>query len=47
MITFLSGGAGTLSLIRGVRQILYDSEITVVANTAEDLWISGGHCAPD
>ncbi len=47
MITFLSGGAGTLSLIRGVRQILYDSEIAVVANTAEDLWISGGHCAPD
>ncbi|KAF5087152.1 2-phospho-L-lactate transferase [anaerobic digester metagenome] len=47
MITFLSGGTGTLSLIRGVRQILYDSEIAVVANTAEDLWISGGHCAPD
>ncbi|SCL75835.1 LPPG:FO 2-phospho-L-lactate transferase [Methanoculleus chikugoensis] len=47
MITFLSGGSGTLPLIRGVRQILYDSEIAVVANTAEDLWISGGHCAPD
>ncbi len=47
MITFLSGGAGTPALIRGVRQILYDSEIAVVANTAEDLWISGGHCAPD
>lgn len=47
MITFLSGGTGTPALIRGVRQILYDSEIAVVANTAEDLWISGGHCAPD
>ncbi|HOI14066.1 MAG TPA: 2-phospho-L-lactate transferase CofD family protein [Methanoculleus sp.] len=47
MITFLSGGAGAPALIRGVRQILYDSEIAVVANTAEDLWISGGHCAPD
>ncbi|MDK2890168.1 MAG: 2-phospho-L-lactate transferase [Methanoculleus sp.] len=47
MITFLSGGTGTPALIRGVRQILYDSEIAVVANTAEDLWISGSHCAPD
>ncbi|MCK9298165.1 MAG: 2-phospho-L-lactate transferase, partial [Methanoculleus sp.] len=33
MITFLSGGTGTPALIRGVRQILYDSEIAVVANT--------------
>lgn len=47
MITFLSGGAGTPALVRGVRQILYDSEIAVVANTAEDLRVSGGHCAPD
>ncbi|MDV4342758.1 2-phospho-L-lactate transferase [Methanoculleus sp. YWC-01] len=47
MITFLSGGTGTPALIRGVRQILYDSEIAVVANTAEDLRVSGGHCAPD
>ena len=47
MITFLSGGTGTSALIRGVRQILYDSEITVIANTAEDLRVSGSHCAPD
>lgn len=47
MITFFSGGTGTLPLIRGIRQILYDSEIAVVANTAEDLRVSGGHCAPD
>jgi LPPG:FO 2-phospho-L-lactate transferase len=47
MITFLSGGTGTPRLIRGFRQILYDTEIAVVANTAEDLWISGNHCAPD
>lgn len=47
MITFLSGGTGTPALIRGTRQILYDSDITVVANTAGDTWISGGHCAPD
>ncbi|MDK2988721.1 MAG: 2-phospho-L-lactate transferase [Methanoculleus sp.] len=47
MITFLSGGTGTPALIRGVRQILYDSDIAVVANTAEDLRVSGSHCAPD
>ena len=47
MITFLSGGTGTLALIRGARQILYDSEIAVVASTAEDLWVSGSHCAPE
>ena len=47
MITFLSGGAGTLSLIRGARQILYDSEIAVIANTAGNLRISGGHYAPE
>jgi LPPG:FO 2-phospho-L-lactate transferase len=47
MITFLSGGTGTPRLIRAARQILYDAEIAVVANTAEDLWISGNHCAPD
>lgn len=47
MITFLSGGTGTLALVRGARQILYDSDIAVVASTAEDLWVSGSHCAPD
>ncbi|WP_332448947.1 2-phospho-L-lactate transferase CofD family protein [Methanoculleus sp.] len=47
MITFLSGGTGTPALIRGARQILYDSEITVIANTAEDLRVSGSHAAPD
>ena len=47
MITFLSGGTGTPALIRGARQILYDSEIAVIANTAEDLWVSGSHAAPD
>jgi LPPG:FO 2-phospho-L-lactate transferase len=47
MITFLSGGTGTLALISGVRQVLYDRDIAVVASTAEDLWVSGGHAAPD
>lgn len=47
MITFLSGGTETAALIQGVRQILYDREIAVVVNTAEDLQVSGGHFAPD
>jgi LPPG:FO 2-phospho-L-lactate transferase len=47
MITFLSGGTGTPKLIRGARVHLPDEEITVVVNTAEDLWISGNHLSPD
>lgn len=47
MITFLSGGTGTPKLIIGARHHLPDSEITVVVNTAEDLWISGNHLSPD
>ena len=47
MITFLSAGPGVPALIQGVRQILYDSEIAVVASTAGDCWVSGGHCAPE
>jgi len=47
MITFLSGGTGTPKLIRGARKHRADTEITVVVNTAEDIWISGGHLSPD
>lgn len=47
MITFLSGGTGTPKLIRGARKHLADNDITVVVNTAEDIWISGGHLSPD
>ena len=47
MITFLSGGTGTPKLILGARRHLPDTEITVVVNTAEDLWISGNYLSPD
>ena len=47
MITFLSGGTGTPKLLRGARSLLPDKEIAVVANTAEDAWISGNHLSPD
>ncbi|HJJ35734.1 MAG TPA: 2-phospho-L-lactate transferase [Methanocorpusculum sp.] len=47
MITVLSGGTGTPKLIRGLRQILRDNEITVIVNTGEDLWMSGQYVSPD
>jgi LPPG:FO 2-phospho-L-lactate transferase len=47
MITFLSGGTGTPKLIRGARMHLEDVHISVVVNTAEDVWISGNHLSPD
>ncbi|MDT8357338.1 MAG: 2-phospho-L-lactate transferase [Methanomicrobiaceae archaeon] len=47
MITFLSGGTGTPKLIRGMRAHVDDSEIAVVVNTAEDMWLSGNHLSPD
>jgi LPPG:FO 2-phospho-L-lactate transferase len=47
MLTFLSGGTGTPKLLRGMRVFLGDAEMSVVVNTAEDMWISGGHLSPD
>ncbi len=47
MITFLSGGTGTPKLVRGARKLVADAGISVVVNTAEDIWISGGHLSPD
>jgi LPPG:FO 2-phospho-L-lactate transferase len=47
MITVLSGGTGTPKLIRGLRQILRDEEITVIVNTGEDMRQSGLFVSPD
>ncbi|MDD1713149.1 MAG: 2-phospho-L-lactate transferase [Methanoregulaceae archaeon] len=47
MITFLSGGTGTPKLLRGMRHAVDDASITVIVNTGEDIWMSGGHIAPD
>ncbi|MBE0525262.1 MAG: 2-phospho-L-lactate transferase [Methanosarcinales archaeon] len=43
----LSGGTGTPKLLAGLRQLLPDEDITVVVNTAEDLWVSGNLVCPD
>ena len=47
MITFLSGGTGTPKLLRGMQKVMDRHEISVVVNTAEDIWISGNHISPD
>jgi LPPG:FO 2-phospho-L-lactate transferase len=44
MLTFLSGGTGTPKLLRG----FHDSEdMTVIVNTAEDIWVSNNKVTPD
>ncbi|MFW9853269.1 MAG: 2-phospho-L-lactate transferase [Candidatus Thorarchaeota archaeon] len=47
MITFLSGGTGTPKLIQGFRRIIDDSEIAVIANSADDIWMYGLYISPD
>jgi len=47
MITFLSGGTGTPKLIDGFRKILKDTDIAVIANTADNFWVYGLYVAPD
>lgn len=46
MIVF-SGGTGTPKLLDGLREILPPEELTIVVNTAEDLWVSGNLICPD
>ena len=44
MLSILSGGTGTPKLLRGFQ----DSEdISVIVNTAEDVWVSGNKVTPD
>lgn len=46
MIVF-SGGTGTPKLLDGLKEILPPEELTVVVNTAEDMWVSGNLITPD
>src|SRR5512136_1850187 len=43
----LSGGTGTPKLLIGLQEMLKPSDLSVVVNTAEDLWISGNLVSPD
>ncbi|WP_406660005.1 2-phospho-L-lactate transferase [Methanolobus sp. ZRKC3] len=46
MIIF-SGGTGTPKLLNGLRKVIPEENLTVVVNTAEDLWVSGNLVTPD
>ena len=43
----LSGGTGTPKLLMGLKEQLAPSELSIVVNTAEDLWVSGNFVSPD
>jgi LPPG:FO 2-phospho-L-lactate transferase len=43
----LSGGTGTPKLLLGLKELLSPEDLSVVVNTAEDLWISGNFVSPD
>lgn len=43
----LSGGTGTPKLLRGLKEQLLPENLSVVVNTAEDIWISGNYVSPD
>ncbi len=46
-MVFLSGGTGTPKLLMGFREVFPEEKITVIVNTAEDVWISGNKVCPD
>lgn len=43
----LGGGTGTPKLLRGLKELLSPEDLSMVVNTAEDLWISGNYVSPD
>ncbi|MEZ0448595.1 2-phospho-L-lactate transferase [Cellulomonas sp. ICMP 17802] len=45
-ITVLSGGVGGARFTRGLRE-LADAQITVIANTGDDMWLHGVRVCPD
>ncbi|GAB7017456.1 2-phospho-L-lactate transferase [Halostagnicola bangensis] len=47
MVTFLSGGTGTPKLVDGVEAVYSPDEITIVANTGDDIELGGLLVCPD
>ena len=43
----LSGGTGTPKLLRGLKELVPPHQLSIVVNTAEDLWLSGNYISPD
>lgn len=46
-LTVLSGGVGGARFLGGVLRAVPDAEVTVVTNTADDLWLFGLRVCPD
>lgn len=46
-IVVLSGGIGGARFVQGIRWVRPDANVSVVANTADDLWICGVRVCPD
>ncbi|EMA50375.1 2-phospho-L-lactate transferase [Halococcus thailandensis] len=47
MVTFLSGGTGTPKLLAGAREVFDPADLTVVANTGDDIELGGLLICPD
>lgn len=46
-VVVLSGGMGGAKFLQGLKHLLPDSRITVVANTCDDMWVHGLRVCPD
>ncbi len=46
-VCVLSGGTGTPKLIQGLKNVLPESDISVIVNTAEDTWVGDIFITPD
>lgn len=46
-ITVLAGGVGGARFTRGLLRAVPDADVTVIANTGDDLWLSGLRICPD
>ncbi len=42
-----SGGTGTPKLLRGIKEVLPPTEVKVVANTGDDIWMTNSLVCPD
>ena len=43
----LSGGTGSPKLLRGLLNLCPETQLTVIANTGDDIWVSGNLICPD
>ena len=46
-VTVLAGGIGGARFLRGLRHHAPDADITVIGNTADDIWVHGVRVCPD